>query len=216
MQKNSAIKSSTRLQNRWANKILVTCLGVLIIAIMPVIPVLAINYSSGTYGSCQYNSCSLTISSNGTLSINITPATGGACSTQDDTVSVLTDDPSGYTLSLTNSSTNTALLKGTAAINSTTATQASPVALVANQWGYRVDGIGGFGAGPTTAQTNVSPDSILFAGVPASNSNPDTIALTSGAADPAVNTYVWYSVCTDTSIASGTYTTQITYTAITN
>ena len=195
--------------------ILVFCV-VSIIAAMPVLQAMAITYGSGTYGSCQYNSCSLTISSAGTLSINVTPASGGACSTQSDNVSVLTDDPSGYTLSLTNSNTNTALLNGTVAINSTSATQASPAALVANQWGYRVDNIGGFGAGPTSAQTNVSPDSISFAGVPASNANPDTIASTSGAADPAVSTYVWYSVCTDTTIASGTYTTQITYTAITN
>ncbi len=187
-----------------------------IAATMPILQAMAINYGSGTYGSCQYNSCSLSISSAGTLTINVTPAAGGACSTQDDTVSVLTDDPSGYTLSLANSNTNTALLNGSAAINSITAAQASPAALVANQWGYRVDGVGGFGAGPTTAQSNVSPDSILFAGVPASNYTPDTIATTSGVADPAVNTYVWYSVCTDTSIASGTYTSQITYTAITN
>jgi hypothetical protein len=197
-------------------KIIFVCSLISLIVTMPVIQTMAITYGGGTYGSCQYNSCSLTISSNGTLSINVTPAPGGACSTQDDTVSVLTDDPSGYTLSLTNSNTNTALLNGLAAINSTTATQASPATLVANQWGYRVDGVGGFGVGPTTAQTNVSPDSILFAGVPASNANPDTIASTSGAADPAVNTYVWYSVCTGTTIASGTYTTQITYTAITN
>jgi len=183
---------------------------------MPVLQTMAISYGSGTYGSCQYNSCSLTITTNGTITINVTPAAGGACSTQSDNVSVLTDDPSGFTLSVANSNTNTALLNGTAAINSTTATQASPVALIANQWGYRVDGIDSFGAGPTSAQTNVSPDSILFAGVPASNYTPDTIASTSGPADPAVSTYVWYGVCTDTTVASGTYTTQITYTAITN
>jgi hypothetical protein len=192
------------------------CSLLCLIITMPVLKTMAITYSNGTYGSCQYNSCSLTISSAGTLSINVTPALGGACSTQSDNVSVLTDDPSGYTLSLANSNTNTALLNGAAAINSTTATQASPAALIANHWGYRVDNIGGFGAGPTSAQTNVSPDSILFASVPASNASPDTIATTSSPADPAVSTYVWYSVCTDTTIASGIYTTQVTYTAITN
>lgn len=200
----------------WFKKtIFIFCL-LSLIATMPVLQAMAINYGSGTYGSCQYNSCSLTITTSGTITINVTPAAGGACSTQSDNVSVLTDDPSGYTLSLSNSNTNTALLNGTAAINSTTATQSSPAALTANQWGYRVDGVGSFGTGPTSTQTNVSPDSILFAGVPASNYTPDTIASTSGPADPAASTYVWYSVCTNTAIISGTYTTQITYTAITN
>jgi hypothetical protein len=200
----------------WHKKITFIFCLISFITAVPVFQAMAISYGSGTYGSCQYNSCSLTISTNGTITIDVTPAAGGACSTQSDNVSILTDDPSGYTLSLANSNTNTALLNGTAAINSTTATQANPSPLTANQWGYRVDGIGGFGSGPTSSQTNVAPDSIPFAAVPASNYAPDTIASTSGPADPAESTYVWYSVCTDTTIASGTYTSQITYTAITN
>jgi hypothetical protein len=150
------------------------------------------------------------------LDLNVTPTPSGACTTASDTVSVFTDDPSGFTLSLADTNTNTALLNGSATINSSSASQASPAALSPNNWGYRVDGIGGFGSGPTTAQTNTALDSILFAGIPASNASPNTLANTDVVADPAVNTNVWYSVCANTNLASGLYTSQVTYTAITN
>ena len=179
-------------------------------------PVLAINYDKGTYGACQYNTCSITISSSGTVSLDVTPTPSGACTTQSDDVSVFTDNSSGFTLSLGNSGTNTSLTNGSSNITSSTASQSSPAALTANTWGYRVDGVGGFGAGPTTAQTNISLNSTKFAGVPASNDLPDTLANTSVAADPAVDTTAWYSVCVNTSTVSGLYTSQVTYTAITN
>ena len=88
---------------------------------------MAINFGSGTYGACQYSTCSISIGSSVNLSLNVTPTSGGVCTTQSDSVSVLTDDPNGYTLTLANSSTNQALTNGlTATINSTTATQSSP------------------------------------------------------------------------------------------
>jgi hypothetical protein len=184
--------------------------------VLPVFPAVAINFGNGTYGACQFSTCSISISSNGSLSLNVTPTSAGACTTQSDNVSVLTDDPSGYTLSLANSSTNTALTNGSATINSTSATQASPAALSADSWGYRVDGVGGFGSGPTSAQSNASLNSVLFAEVPASNNTPDVLADTDVSADPAVSTTAWYSVCADTNEASGVYSTQVTYSAITN
>lgn len=177
---------------------------------------MAINFGSGTYGACQYNTCSISISTSGTVSLNVTPAPAGACTTQSDNVSVLTDDPNGYTLTLANSSTNQSLVNGSATINTTNATQASPAALAANSWGYRVDGIGGFGSGPTSSQTNINLNSTTFAQVPASNAPPDVLANTSVAADPAVSTTVWYSVCANTTETSGTYLSQVTYSAITN
>jgi hypothetical protein len=178
--------------------------------------VFAYTYGGGTYGSCVYNACSITISSSGSVALNITPSPSGACTIQSDTVSVFTQISTGYTLSLLNSSTVTSLSDGSATINSTTAHQASPTALSANQWGYRVDGIGGFGAGPTSAQSNTSLNAIKFAQVPPSNGTADTLATTSVAADPAVNTTVWYGVCANTSVSSGAYSAQVTYTAVTN
>lgn len=174
-------------------------------------------YGSGTYGSCVYGSvCSITLSSNGTVSLNVTPTSGGSCTVRSDVASVETDDSNGYTLTLADNSTSTALINGSTNINAGSGTFSSPAALSGDAWGYRVDSLGSFGSGPTTNQTNVSPSSALFAAIEASNQTADTIASTSAAADPAVNTTVWYGVCADTSIPSGAYTTQVTYTAIAN
>lgn len=174
-------------------------------------------YGSSTYGSCAYgNSCSITLTSGGTVHLDITPASGGKCTIQSDTASVLTDDSNGYTLTLADNSTNTALDDGSATIPATTATIGSPAALSANKWGYRVDGLGSFGAGPTTAQSNISIPATLFAGIKASNQTADTIATTSSAANPAQITTIWYGACADPSLSSGVYTTQVTYTAVAN
>lgn len=174
-------------------------------------------YGSSTYGSCAYGStCSITLTSGGTVHLDVTPAAGGRCTIQSDTASVLTDDSNGYTLTLADNSTNTALNDGSATIPATSATIASPAALSANQWGYRVDGLGSFGAGPTTAQSNISLPATLFAGIKASNQTADTIATTSSAADPAQVTTIWYGACADPSLSSGVYTTQVTYTAVAN
>jgi hypothetical protein len=185
--------------------------------LIPFISASAIPYGSGTYGSCQYGSCGISISSNNTLNLNLTPSPTGTCSVSKDTVSVLTDDSSGYTLTLANYYTSNALINGSSTINSIGGSQASPSTLSLEKWGYRVDGVGGFGSGPTTTQTNVNyPITPLFAPTPISTATPDTIATTSSIADPAVSTNVWYGVCADTNIVSGQYSTQVVYTAITN
>ncbi len=174
-------------------------------------------YGSGSYNSCVYGSaCSITLVSSGNVSLNITPAAGGKCTIQSDTASVMTDDTNGYTLTLADNSTNTGLINGSSSISAGSGTLASPAALSGNAWGYRVDGLGSFGAGPTTAQSNVSPSGTLFAGIKASNQTADTLASTSTAADPAVTTTVWYGVCADTSVPSGAYASQVTYTAVAN
>lgn len=203
-------------------KWLIRLLGVLMAALMLPAGFAAAYYPTGTYGSSTYgscaygSSCSITLTSNGTISLDITPASGGRCTIQKDTASVLTDDSNGYTLTLADSSTSTALNDGSATIPATTATFASPVALTANTWGYRVNGLGSFGSGFTTPQSNITIPSTVFAGIKASNQTADTIAVTSSAANPAQTTDIWYGACADTSISSGPYTTQVTYTATAN
>ncbi len=175
------------------------------------------NYGSGAYGSCEYGqTCSITVSSNGNVSLNIVPAAGGKCTIQSDTASVTTDDTNGYTLTLADSSNNTSLVNGSDLITASSGTLASPTTLTANKWGYRVDGLGSFGSGPTTNQTNISIPATTFAGIMASNQPADTIATSSGAADPAQSTTVWYGACADTSLKSGSYNTQVLYTAVAN
>ncbi len=205
----------------YARRWIVGCLSVFIIVTVPAVTALASNFGSGTYGSCQYNSCSISISSNTTVNLNVVPTGSGSCTVQSDDVAVLTDNSNGYSLTLSDNFTNTALTNGGNSIAASSGSFASPATLSADKWGYRVDGASGsgFGSGPTSAQSNVGLSSlsgILFAGPPASNLTADTLATTSAAADPAVHTTVWYGLCADTSQPSGTYSSQILYSAVTN
>lgn len=173
-------------------------------------------YGSGTYGTCGFGTCTLTLSGGGTTNVNVVPSATGKCTVQSSTVSVLTDSTTGYNLSMTTSTTNRSMTNGGNNVPASSGTSASPVSLVTNTWGYRVDGIGGFGSGPTSAQTSASTPSLPFAGVPASNQSAAQIASSSSAANPAANTTVWYGLCADTSVASGSYSVSILYTAVTN
>lgn len=175
------------------------------------------SYGSGSYNSCNYGTtCSVSVTDNGAVSLNITPASGGLCTIQSSVAQVLTDDANGYVLTLGDTSTNTALVNGSSSINAVSGTLSSPATLTDNSWGYREDGWDSFGSGPTSAQTNVSIGSATFAGIESSSNTPDTIASTTAAADPAVSTTIWYGACADTSVAIGNYTTQVTYTALAN
>lgn len=195
----------------------------LAIAILIFVPSIALadttdntTYGSGNYGDCNYGSCSITLSSGGAVNLDITPTQSGKCSIASDVVSVLTDSTSGYTVQLASSTTDTNLVNGASNIATSSGTAASPAILNPNAWGWRIDGFSGFGSGPTSAQSNITAPISSFAGVPASNVTPATIKTSSSAANPAVDTTVWYGLCADTSVLNGTYTTQVTYTATTN
>lgn len=176
------------------------------------------NYGMGTYGSCSYNTCGVSLTSSGSINLNITPSAGTTCTVGSDSVAVTTDSSSGYTLQLNDTDTANQLAGAAtgSSIPATSATSGSPAALSAGHWGYRVDGMGSFGAGPTSALSNGAVPGVTFAAVPLSSGTPDTIATTSVPADPAVTTTVWYGVCASTAQASDTYTDNVTYTAIVN
>lgn len=153
--------------------------------------------------------------SSGTVTINATPTSGGVQTIAADTVTVSTNDASGYTLKLAETTGTSTLTSGSNTIPASSGTQASPIVQAANTWGYRVDGIGGFGAGPTSGASNAAiSGSIKFAAVPATAS-PDTIKTTATTASSDV-TSVWYGVAVNTSTPSGTYTNSVTYTATAN
>ena len=175
-------------------------------------------YGMGDYGSCTYNSCGVSLTSSGNVSINITPSTGTVCTVASDSVAVTTDSSSGYTLTLVDGDTSNALAGAVngGSIAASSATAGSPAALTSNHWGYRVDSLGSFGAGPTSALSNGSIPSVTFAAVPLSSGTADTIATTTGPADPAVTTTVWYGACANSSLVSDTYTDGVIYTAVVN
>jgi hypothetical protein len=175
-------------------------------------------YNEGTYGSCSYNSCGITYGTSPTVAIDVTPAAGvTTCSVNNGEIQVLTDSSTGYTISMTDTDTDTNLKNGgSGSIATTSGTSASPTALTANKWGYRVDGINGFGAGPTSTNSNGAIPSVNFAAIPASSATPDIIATTTTPADPYVSTYVWYGLCANSTPPSGAYSDSITYTVVVN
>lgn len=180
-------------------------------------PASAIVYGHGSYGKCQYEACATTITSSGTVAVNVTPAAGSTkCSVAKDTVTVTTSSSTGYTLKLSDSDTTNAMVAGANTIPAATGSYASPAVLAANRWGYRVDSQGTFGAGPTSAVSNGTIPTLTFALVPLSSGTPDTITTTSTSAPSGNATSVWYGVCVNTSVPSSTYNDAVTYTVIAN
>jgi hypothetical protein len=164
--------------------------------------------------SSQISSVISLLTTSGTVNVDVTPTAGGAQTIASDTVTVSTSDTAGYTLTIAETNASTDLVSGSDTIPHSSGSQASPATMSVNTWGYRVDGIGGFGAGPTSGQSSASIGSVTFAAVPATAS-PNTIKTTSGTATNDTTT-VWYGVAADTSQPSGTYTNSVTYTATAN
>jgi hypothetical protein len=157
----------------------------------------------------------ISLSTNGTVNVNVVPTGAGAQTIASDTATVNTNDSGGYTLQLGETGAGSTLVSGSNTIPTSSGTQTTPVFMAANTWGYRVDGLGGFGAGPTSAVGSVAiSGSLKFAAVPASGS-PNTLKTTSGTATNDT-TSVWYAVAANTSQPSGTYTNSVTYTATAN
>lgn len=156
----------------------------------------------------------ISVASQGTVTINLTPTVGGAMTSAKDTVTVATNNATGYTLTLSSSDADTNLTNGSDTIPAHGGTQGSPTTLANNAWGYRVDDIGGFGAGPTSIESNVANTTYSWAGVPG-NGSPNTIQ-TTASASASSETDVWFGVKADTSNPNGTYSDTVTYTATTN
>lgn len=156
----------------------------------------------------------ISISTGSTVNVSLTPTAGGVVSSASDTVTVSTNNSAGYTLGLANNDATTNLVSGGNTIAAHAGTQASPTALAANTWGYRVVSVGGFGAGAYSAETNNGSSSSTWAGVPATGS-PNTIKTTAATASGDTTT-VWYGVRANSAKVGGTYTDIVTYTATTN
>jgi hypothetical protein len=85
----------------------------------------ALPYGAGTYGSCQYQSCSISVLSSGTVALNATPTVSGVYTFASDNVTVDTAASTGYTLTLKDSDTTTSLQNGADTITATSGTPAS-------------------------------------------------------------------------------------------
>lgn len=173
-------------------------------------------YGTGAYGSCEYGDggCFITISTTGLVELSLAPAGGAVVTVAKDDVTVTTNSNSGYELRLESSSaTENSLVNGGEDIPTTSATAGSPATLAVNEWGYRLDGELGFGAGPTSAVTNQSSSSLTFAGIPLLGAA-QLIKTTATSAPTGDTTAVWYGAHVDVTKPQGTYTQTVLYTAV--
>jgi len=156
----------------------------------------------------------ISISTTGTVSIDVTPVTGGSQSSASDTVTVSTNNATGYNLTLADSDADTDLVheNETDTITAHDGTFAAPTALDNNTWGYAIAG-GDFDESYSTIN-NAASSTTKWAGVPASGDE-DTLKTTNDTASDDATT-VWFSVKADTSNPNGDYSDTVTYTATTN
>lgn len=152
----------------------------------------------------------ISVASATTVPITVTPTSGaGTEATASDAVTVDSNDGDGYDLTLSNSDTTLTMAgfkdDGTTSNGATLAaasgTYGTPAALGSNTWGWRVDGLGSFGAGGTTT----------YAGVP-SSASPQNIKTTTATANAEATT-VKYAVKVNLSVPNGVYKDTVTYTA---
>lgn len=189
--------------------------GALAVAAVLVAPVVVSAASTTANTTVNANvGSTISMTTSGTVALAITPTSSGSATSASDSVSVSTNNATGYNLTLADADATTTLVNGANSIAASAGTQAAPVALANNTWGYRVDNVGGFGAGPTSAQTNVASLSGTWAGVPASGSG-NQLKNTATTASGDLTT-VWYGAKADTTKPNGTYADTVTYTATTN
>ena len=171
--------------------------------------------TSNTAVNLTINSVITAYSSGPTVTLGaITPTAGGLQSTNSDTVSATTNDSLGLTMQLAdNSATVNAMTSGGNTLPTSAGTTGTPIALANNTWGWRVDSLAGFGAGPGAVLSGAAPSAITYAAMPLSAS-PFTIKTT--AATGSTSATVWYSARVNNTQATGAYTTTVTYTISTN
>jgi hypothetical protein len=143
----------------------------------------------------------------------ITPDTTGKQSIASDTVTANTNDTAGLTITMSSSSAVTTMVSGANSITAIGGTPAAPVVLTNGTWGWRIDSLATFGAGPTSVISNAAPNAGTFAAMPATGS-PYTIKTT--AATGSTTNTVWYSSRVNNAQAIGAYVATVTYTITTN
>ncbi len=159
--------------------------------------VLAATSSANTTVNANVQSV-ISLTTSGTVSL--TPVPGAGVDSGVDTVTVNTNSSNGYILNL-KATTSNQLVSGANSIAATSGSWAIPATMSTNSWGYRIDGLGNFGAGTST-----------YAAVTTAGQNLKTTSTT------AVNdvTSVLYGAQVTSSQPSGVYSGQVTYTATTN
>lgn len=192
-------------------------LAVLTLAASPVIASAA-SSTAGTTINATISSV-ISISTATPVAISLTPTAGGVVSSASDTVTVNTNNNTGYTLTVADTDATTNLVSGSDTIAAHSGTKTAPTALANNTWGFAVasgtTGIGtnGFDAS-YSAETNNASSTSKWMGMPASGS-PVMLKTTAAVASNDTTT-VWYAVKATSSQPDGVYTDTVTYTATSN
>jgi hypothetical protein len=159
----------------------------------------------------------ISITTSGTVTLNITPVSGGSQTSASDTVTVNTNNATGYELAVKDSDATLTLTDGGNTIAASSNTFAGGGVLANNTWGWAVPtATTGIGSNSFDASysviNNAASSSTNWAGITA------TDQLFKDTATTATNdvTTVWYSAKADTSKPNGTYADTVTYTATTN
>ena len=166
-------------------------------------------------------SVSLTVTPNVNLSLTAYPT--GTMSTGVATVSAQTNAPGGYKIYMgMNDDENSLILDANHKITST-GTFTNPLALGNGKWGYAIPhsdptviSTNGFET-TYTVESNVEPgsNSMTFASLPTNEQPAQLVAQTSTSNYGNPNTFsVYYGVQADHSVAEGTYTNSVLYTAV--
>jgi hypothetical protein len=192
--------------------------GIVGIALAPVAASAAVDDEDTIINAVLSATISLTTS--GTVTLNIAPVAGGAQTTASDTVTVTTNQANGYNLNLKDFDATLTLANGGDNIAaSTNNTWGSAAALANNTWGFAVaSGTAGLTAASGfdasySALTDQTSDSAVFMGIQATD---ELLRTTSAPAGSGEVTTVWYSAKADTTRPIGTYTNTVVYTATTN
>jgi len=153
------------------------------------------------------------LTTSGTVSLSTTPSAAGVQTMASDTVTVSTNDVSGYNLTMSDVDATTTMVSGANTIPASSGTPAVPAVQTVNTWGYAVAG-GNFSASGYAAGSSTISGTLKFAGVPPL-STPTTLKTTATTATNDTTT-VWYSLAVNTSQPTGNYTDSVTYTATCN
>lgn len=207
--------ASTTMHQRVISTTLV--LTVLSLSILPAIASAASQTANTVINASVGSTISITTAT--PIAINLTPTSGGVVTSASDTVTVNTNNATGYNLNVADADATTSLVSGGNNFTASSGTKAAPIALVNNTWGFAVasttTGIGTNGFDTTyTTESNNGASTSKWAGMPATGAPVALKSTTVGATNDT--TAVWYAAKANSSQPNGTYTDTVTYTATTN
>lgn len=154
----------------------------------------------------------------------ITPTASGRMSAATDSLSVSSNDTSGYKVTIEMTGSTNTLSSGSNNISAASGTTTNPAVLTSNTWGFCVpnnSGNGSYTVGlnwPGTCDGSLSSAAIStgkYAAVPVAGS-PFILFNTASSSVGTYNTVVTFAAAVDNTQPSGTYTGTVVFTAVTN